>query len=44
MGMSRHLLRALGLAIGWSTVASTVSAQAFDAVRIYGAAGGKDGG
>ncbi|MFM9888723.1 MAG: MipA/OmpV family protein, partial [Burkholderiales bacterium] len=44
MSMTRHFLSAAGLGIGLSMVASTASAQAFDAVRLYGAARDTDGG
>ncbi|MFN0303846.1 MAG: MipA/OmpV family protein [Burkholderiales bacterium] len=44
MYINRNFLRAAGLGVGLSIVASSASAQAFDAVRLYGAARDMDGG
>ena len=44
MFVNRHLLSAAGLGVGLSIVASTASAQAFDAVRLFGAARDMDDG
>ncbi len=44
MRIDRSLLSAAGLYVGLSMFASTASAQAFDAVRLYGAARDMDGG